>query len=403
MKKLNLTIFLVLVSCISALAQFKVATDGTASVETTTGESAFNGTHNIIGVKGVRTSYNSEWGYGVYGESQNFYTHYSVGVAGIATTSSGNRYNYGRAYGVWGEAKLAENGYNYGVYGKLADNYFGTAIYGTSDVDDIGVQIGGRYAGYFNGNVYVTANFTANTISAIYGYTGRWLVEGDSTDITDITRSTTAINDNIEQLSDKIAMLSVVSTTNQKQVNENATMTATEFSNSEIVQPASDAHYSLSTSQIESVFPELIYSLDDGKKYINYTELIPILVQSIAELKAEIAILKSDNSVVKMNKSRAINTNIENEDITSVISLSQNNPNPWNINTAITINVPEKIKTATLYFYDLKGVQKHSVEILNRGEQIINISSTDFTPGIYIYTLVTDGVSNGAKRMILTE
>ena len=126
-------------------------------------------------------------------------------------------------------------------------------------------------------------------------------------------------------------------------------------------------------------------------------------MQSIAELKAEIAILKSDNSVVKMNKSRAINTNIENEDITSVISLSQNNPNPWNINTAITINVPEKIKTATLYFYDLKGVQKHSVEILNRGEQIINISSTDFTPGIYIYTLVTDGVSNGAKRMILTE
>ena len=244
----------------------------------------------------------------------------------------------------------------------------------------------------------------ANTVSAINGFYGnKWLVESDSTEN---ANGVMTVNENSESLSDKIATLSAMTSVSNEvsaAVITDATVANVTTLNNETLLQTERVHYSLSATQMETVFPELVYSENGKNKYINYAELIPILVQSIAELKAEIAVLKGSSSVSTMNKSRSVNTNIQNEDIFSVISLSQNNPNPWSTNTDITVDIPDNVNVATMYFYDLKGAQVHAIDISQRGVYTVTLSSTDFTPGIYIYTLVTDGVSNGAKRMILTE
>lgn len=55
-------------------------------------------------------------------------------------------------------------------------------------------------------------------------------------------------------------------------------------------------HYALSADEMQEVFPELVYENTDGTQSINYMELIPILVQAINDLQAEIDELKGVRS-----------------------------------------------------------------------------------------------------------
>ena len=45
--------------------------------------------------------------------------------------------------------------------------------------------------------------------------------------------------------------------------------------------------------EVELVMPELVRTDKDGKKLLNYTALIPVLIKSIQELQLEIAELKA--------------------------------------------------------------------------------------------------------------
>lgn len=398
MKKFICILILSLSIC-PCSAQFNVHSDGSASVIAQDADYALSGSNGSYGVKGLRTSYNtSDWGYGIYGESQNFYTLYSVGVAGIATTSSGNRYNYGRAYGVWGEAKLAENGYNYGVFGKLSGTEYGSAIYGTIVSSDNGVQISGKYAGYFNGPVYVNGNVSStdiysNTIMCDYIY---------ASNISSVSsQNTLSINGDTESVSDKVARLSAVVTYDKNNIS--LVNSGVSSNSSSTVSQQGDIRYSLSAEQMEEVFPELVYTNADGTTMTNYTELIPLLVQCIAELKAEIAILKGTSAGNVLSKARSSSTNIPVINNEGSASIAQNSPNPWSSNTEIVFHIPEGTVNAFLCFYDLKGNLVLSQEVSQRGDCNAIFTSADFASGVYLYTLILDGKATEAKRMIVED
>ncbi|MHC4621195.1 MAG: hypothetical protein ACYTEQ_25895 [Planctomycetota bacterium] len=105
--------------------------------------------HSISGSYGVYGS-SSSGGYGVYGSSSSS----GCGVGGQNNTNG----NYGYL-----------GGYNNGVYGehKSSGNfgYIGTLDYGVGGRSDAGYGVFGAsssgYAGYFDGNVYVTNNVSA--------------------------------------------------------------------------------------------------------------------------------------------------------------------------------------------------------------------------------------------------
>lgn len=63
---------------------------------------------------------------------------------------------------------------------------------------------------------------------------------------------------------------------------------------SQIVEPSllDREHFGFVVQELKIVFPELVYEDREGILEINYTQLIPILVQAIKEQQAEIEELK---------------------------------------------------------------------------------------------------------------
>jgi hypothetical protein len=55
-------------------------------------------------------------------------------------------------------------------------------------------------------------------------------------------------------------------------------------------------HYGLVAQDVEQVLPEAVKENSDGEKAIAYSELIPVLVESIKELKIEMELLRTENS-----------------------------------------------------------------------------------------------------------
>ncbi len=58
-------------------------------------------------------------------------------------------------------------------------------------------------------------------------------------------------------------------------------------------------HFGLIAQEVEKVLPEVVKVGPDGEKSINYSELIPFLIESIKQLKSEVKQLKSENEILK--------------------------------------------------------------------------------------------------------
>jgi|GEM_PF-117724 len=166
--------------------------------------------------------------------------------------------------------------------------------------------------------------------------------------------------------------------------------------------------YGLAADQLKAVYPELVYEDADGNVSINYIEMIPLLVQAINEVKKENSQLRSalselqegvpHQSMVRKNVEIATSINAEDE---VVLSLSQNNPNPFSSTTSIQISVPEAVKTAALFIFDMSGKQVKSIDITERGVSHISVTSEGLSEGMYLYSLIADGKVVGTKKMIL--
>lgn len=168
--------------------------------------------------------------------------------------------------------------------------------------------------------------------------------------------------------------------------------------------------YGLAADQLKAVYPELVYEDANGNVSINYIEMIPLLVQAINEVKTENSRLKSALSELqedvpyqsKSRKSIEITTSINTEDEV-LLSLSQNNPNPFSTSTSIEVSVPEYVKAAALFVFDMSGKQIKCIDINERGISCIPISSEGLTAGMYLYSLIADGKVVGTKKMILVR
>jgi hypothetical protein len=51
--------------------------------------------------------------------------------------------------------------------------------------------------------------------------------------------------------------------------------------------------------EIETIFPELVFTDEDGYKSVDYAKITPVLVEAIKELKNEIDGLRNENNSLK--------------------------------------------------------------------------------------------------------
>jgi myo-inositol-hexaphosphate 3-phosphohydrolase len=83
--------------------------------------------------------------------------------------------------------------------------------------------------------------------------------------------------------------------------------------------------------------------------------------------------------------------------------MDQNIPNPFTDKTDISIYLPETVKSATLYIYDLSGKQLEQHAVEGRGETAMTIRADKMDAGMYIYSLIADGKVVTSKKMIVVK
>ena len=346
-----------------------------------------------------------DWSVGVVGRSSLLPNHgtFNVGVWGQVTDVLGELH-CSRAYGVLGEAGFATDGWNYGVFGRLLGERNGAAVYGTDAKHENGVEIPGRYAGYFNGNVRVTKQF-----EVAGGIRGIVLIPTPQASAPNAISRLKAVTDNTSE-AEKLSGLSMVTYNKQlpetqmraRKARNNVEMGDTAVAAPQLskiqIQDIEKSHFSLIADQVEAIYPNLVYEDEDGQKCINYIELIPVLVQSVNELRAEITRLKGEPE--KDVKAVTMGNHMSEQDLTT---LSQNKPNPFSVATEIEVRLASSVKTAKLYIYNLQGTQIKELVLSDRGDVKVQISGQGLVPGMYIYSLIADGKVIDSKRMIYTK
>lgn len=148
---------------------------------------------------------------------------------------------------------------------------------------------------------------------------------------------------------------------------------------------------------LKKIFPELVKEDGDGYMAVNYQGMIPVLVEAIKELSAEVAQLKTELANKLSTGEEEINGK------TRGVGLLQNHPNPFDRETTIDYELPDDAANASLYIFDLNGKQLASYPFLQRGKGSITISANQLGPGLYHYTLVVNGAIVDTKKMLITD
>ena len=317
-------------------------------------------------------------------------------MKGRAYTS--NSLSRGRAWGVFGESGNSTSGYNYAVFGNLRGSQNGAAVVGV--LDNIDLNVPGRYAGYFQGDVRTTGNFygTVLTPSA-----SRSTLMGRSAVV---PLSAESDGENSMSVGEKLSQLTAV----QYNLSEPQAVQAFAASGDTVaaaprsvtdIQALEKTHYGLDAEVLKEVYPDLVYESQEGDLCINYTEMIPLLVQSVNELRAQ---------VVSLQGAQTYNVRARNGSETGVGSsaldvpvLEQNDPNPFTQTTVVRYTLPESVKSAFLYIYDLNGTQIDQKTLQDRGKSSVTLEAGNLAPGMYLYALVADGKVIDTKRMIITK
>ncbi len=154
--------------------------------------------------------------------------------------------------------------------------------------------------------------------------------------------------------------------------------------------------------EVEAVIKKSGYVFDgvevpqnDADHYsIRYAAFVVPLVKAVQELTQEVESLKKQLGTVE-------ETQADGNGPTGSV-LFQNTPNPFSLDTEISMSLPETIAEASIIVYNLEGKQLKSLLIRARGKAAVKIQGNELSAGMYIYALIADGKIIDTKRMILT-
>lgn len=328
----------------------------------------------------------------------------NVAIYASSMGTSGSGYSIG----LFGGSSSTSSLYSVGVYGMLQTTTInrGAAVLGNATNSSFVITPTGRYAGFFYGDARVTGTLTAGSV---------------------VTSSDYRLKRNIRSLSsadaclDRIMELNVVEYDNiqrEFEIGEDGGASLVMQDSVEIQTLSGDEdkanwydeedpiinnkHYGLIAQELRGIYPDLVVESQDGFLAINYLEIIPLLIRSVQELKAEINTLQAGNAPIQKAQSRTSTTDVTGIDAI-VTTLYQNTPNPFTESTKIRVDVAEGVTTADLYIYNMNGEQISEYPIAERGATSVTIDGGSLSAGMFFYALIADGQVIDTKRMILTK
>lgn len=341
----------------------------------------------------------------------------SLGYTGIYVAPGGDSNNNKSTYGIISYSGLS-NEYNYGVIGCIfnlapSNPKASAGIYGSSTTSR-SFAYPGIYAGYFNGDVRVTGSLYGTLLTPSASSVA-------SSKLNTVSYASIPVSEeNVSGKLQQVSLLRIIDNEKDLQNKKTLSISPELFNDSAyrkqlledlrdgydcpaVQTQKADVRYGLAADQLREIYPELVYEDAEGNLSINYIEMIPLLVESIKELTSKVVYLEKSAAGVNLAKSRDAVTGISDMSGTDLLSLSQNRPNPFGDKTYISINVPNTVKAASLFVYDMNGKQIKQISITDRGNVSVHITAEEFDSGMYLYSLIADGKIVDTKRMVITK
>ncbi len=304
MRRILLTIFLV--ASLGCNAQLRVDSKGHTgfgldSVQLSTADAGTWGNNRyqvyVVGNRHglysecFRPDYGTGFGIALDGFSDVNGANFSVGLKSTAMSKNGGT-GSGRAYGLLACAGNAASGYNYAVFGSLANQSKGAAIFGTVTHDNMGNSINGRYAGYFMGNVKIIGD-----VSVVGGTVYSNAVSNSSSETTNYE----LFHESSETALERMTSLTPIEykynheLLQEELLQKSNTVDATPVDLKLLdIESPDKTHYGIPVEELEKTFPNLVYESADGNKYVNYIEMIPVLVEAMKELTGKVTKIEGE-------------------------------------------------------------------------------------------------------------
>jgi Chaperone of endosialidase/Secretion system C-terminal sorting domain len=323
--------------------------------------------------------------------NSNFYLSLFDGPTSFASTTALNFVNRAGIYGCTdGRDEFGNSLRSYAsVVGDISGaipvggSYYG--ILGIADGNYAGGAAGGKWAGYFIGDVEITGGLSLLSDERL------------KTDINDEKD----IMPKIMQLQPKNYLFDIAKHKN--------------------IALSNKLQHGLISQEVEKIFPELVTNSfvpgtstdknEDGKpvayKGLNYMGLIPMLIKGMQEQQLQIDALtkqleaKSANNTLVLTEKNSLNLPAEIEN--KAFGLSQNTPNPFSEKTTISYSLPTDVNKAILGVFDLNGKMLLQFNLQSGKNQQIQVNANTLSAGMYIYSIIANGQEVISKRMILTK
>ena len=210
-----------------------------------------------------------------------------------------------------------------------------------------------------------------------------------------LTTSDVRLKKNITSLNDYFGRLKDVNSVSynltQPSVVASDVTIMSDSANQSNVSEDTRTHFGFIAQEIQKIYPNLVVEDEDGMLAIDYTGFIPLLVEAYKDLAGKVKEQEELIEALLGQKAPSYMPASVNGVADSKASLKQNKPNP------------QSVASAFICVYDLQGKQVHRIDIRDRGDVVNVIDASYFTPGMYIYSLIADGVEIDSKRMIITD
>ena len=351
--------------------------------------SYFQSEGTTMTLRNLGTSSTSQWGTGLKIEGTITSSTGDVGVESIVTSTYPTS---GHSLGVLGMAGNGSGGYNYGVVGSLYGSNNGAGIVGAVTNNPKSIVIDGRYAGYFHGHIHVLGNIICDgSVNGVLlnNYVSQDIQEREASNVLEKLSGLNVTTYNY----DNSELQKIRNAGDDKEDSPYGVITH---------QKLERKHHAIIGEQLEEMFPELVYTNEDGTKYVNYTEMIPLLVQSINELQGRLATVENDETPKSRIANETSNVSSPVNTPAVVAKLAQNTPNPFTERTTIRFTLPEDVQNAYIYIFDMTGKMQKQLPV-DASMQSIAINGYELSAGMYIYSLVVNGKEVDTKRMILSK
>jgi FtsZ-binding cell division protein ZapB len=291
----------------------------------------------------------------------------AIGTSASLNTGLQGRAESGEsARGVSGRA--INSGTNVGVFGNtLGQGSFAAAIYGETP------QNGNHFAGFFDGDVVVTQQFSA---------------------------SDAKLKSNVSNENDALRQISQLRPVTYLFKENSGMNLSREFQHGFIAQELAEVFPELTKDIKKPVFDEegnVVSELEF--KSVNYIGLISVLTAGIQELNEELNTLKEELAEYKSTDNVRQSLMNENNDVQGYF-MEQNVPNPFDDATSIRYQLPAGVNQAYITIFDLNGrLIKDYLLTQNQGELIIQAS--EIGKGLFIYSMNVGGKEMLTKKMMV--